>query len=160
MLERQPSGLLRFLLRLPRLLYRLQLGWLLGPRFLLLWHKGRVTGTWREAVLEVVQANHSERSYVVAAAWGDHSDWLRNLRADPHACVRVARHRFAARARELDPEAARQVLRSYIRDHRLAARGLALALGLPRPDRSDAWDALAASLPLVRLSRDNSAPNR
>lgn len=152
MLERRPSGLLRFLLRLPLLLYRVGAGRLLGERFLLLQHKGRVTEVWHETVLEVVRQDRDRHSYVVAAAWGDQADWLKNLRADPRARVKVAGQSFAADAKELDPGDARQVLRDYLRDHALAARVLALLLGLPTPGDPDAWDDLGERLPLVRLS--------
>lgn len=152
MLERRPSGLLRFLLRLPLLLYRLGSGRLLGERFLLLQHKGRVTDVWHETVLEVVHQDRDRQSYVVAAAWGDQAEWLKNLRADPRAYVQVAGQSSAADAKELDPGAARQVLRDYIRDHALAARGLALLLGLPTLADPDAWDDLGERLPLVRFS--------
>jgi hypothetical protein len=50
-----PTGWVRALLRLPILLYRLHLGWLLGHRFLLLTHVGRKSGLQRRTVLEVVR---------------------------------------------------------------------------------------------------------
>jgi hypothetical protein len=39
---------------LPIYLYRLDLGWLLGHRFLMLVHQGRRSGLLRETVLEVI----------------------------------------------------------------------------------------------------------
>ncbi len=52
--SRTPRGFLRLLARLPIVLYRLRLGWLLGRRFLLLTHTGRKSGTEYATVLEVL----------------------------------------------------------------------------------------------------------
>ena len=49
-----PTGVSRWLFRMPIGLYRLRLGWLLGDRFLLLHHTGRKSGLPRQAVVEVV----------------------------------------------------------------------------------------------------------
>ncbi len=54
-LKSKPSGFLRLAFRLPIYLYRLNLGWLLGHRGLLLIHRGRKSGLLRETVLEVVR---------------------------------------------------------------------------------------------------------
>src|SRR5215212_2285634 len=43
-LKSKPAGALRLAFRLPIYLYRLDLGWLLGHRFLLLVHRGRESG--------------------------------------------------------------------------------------------------------------------
>jgi hypothetical protein len=53
-LESKPAGALRLAFRLPIYLYRLDLGWLLGHRFLLFAHLGRKSGLLRETVLEVI----------------------------------------------------------------------------------------------------------
>jgi hypothetical protein len=53
-LKSRPAGALRLAFRLPIYLYRLDLGWLLGHRFLLLVHQGRRSGLLRETVLEVL----------------------------------------------------------------------------------------------------------
>ena len=54
-LKSKPSGTLRLVFRLPIYLYRLNLGWLLGHRGLLLTHQGRKSGLLRETVLEVIR---------------------------------------------------------------------------------------------------------
>jgi hypothetical protein len=52
-LRPKPVGALRLAFRLPIYLYRLDLGRLLGHRFLLLVHRGRESGLLRETALEV-----------------------------------------------------------------------------------------------------------
>jgi hypothetical protein len=50
----KPAGALKLALRLPIYLYRLNLGWLLGHRFLLFAHLRRKSGLLRDTVLEVI----------------------------------------------------------------------------------------------------------
>jgi len=49
-LRSKPTGASRLAFRLPIYLYRLNLGWLLGHRFLMLVHRGRRSGLLRETV--------------------------------------------------------------------------------------------------------------
>lgn len=63
-----PRGFTRLLARLPRWLFHLHLGWLLGNRFLLLSHTGRKSGLPRQSVLEVLQYEKVSDTYYVLAA--------------------------------------------------------------------------------------------
>jgi deazaflavin-dependent oxidoreductase (nitroreductase family) len=94
--RRSPTGFLRMLLRSPLWLYRLHLGWLLGPRFLLLTHWGRRSGLPRQTVVEVIQHDTATGTYFIASGWGEKSDWLRNLQKTPEVTVQVSRQGFAA----------------------------------------------------------------
>jgi deazaflavin-dependent oxidoreductase (nitroreductase family) len=78
-----PSGALRLAFRLPIYLYRLNLGWLLGHRFLQLVHRGRRSGLLRETVLEVLHYDPATGESVVLSAWGEKADWYRNVEATP-----------------------------------------------------------------------------
>ena len=84
-----PSGLLRLAMRSPILLYRLRLGWLLGKRFLLLEHRGRKSGVIRQTVIEVVDHDPQVGYFVVAAAWGNKSDWFKNISVHPKVAIEV-----------------------------------------------------------------------
>jgi hypothetical protein len=59
---------------LPIYLYRLDLGRLLGHRFLLLVHRGRKSGLLRETVLEVLLHDPATNESVVLSAWGEKAD--------------------------------------------------------------------------------------
>lgn len=65
-----PAGVTRLLFRLPLYLYRSGLGWLFGHRLMVVNHIGRITGKRRQAVLEVVDHDANDGSYVVASGWG------------------------------------------------------------------------------------------
>ncbi|MBE3142614.1 MAG: hypothetical protein IMZ61_01640 [Planctomycetes bacterium] len=49
--QSSPRGLLRLSLRLPILLYKAHLGWVLGDRFLMLTHTGRKSGKPYQEIL-------------------------------------------------------------------------------------------------------------
>jgi len=109
-------------------LFRARLGFLLAGRFVMVEHIGRVTGTRRYAVLELIE-HRRPGAYVVAAGFGDRAQWLRNVRANQRVRLyRGGRGPAAAIARELGPAEARAVLDRYAARH-------------PR-----SWDMLAAVL--------------
>lgn len=148
-----PKGLLRLGLRLPIVLYRLRLGWLLGGRFILLNHIGRKSGQTRQTVLEVV--GHDERSdtYYIVSGWGHQSNWYRNLLATPEISVQVGRRHLDARAETLTPPEGVRVLLNYREKHALAARELGRLMGLNIAEAPpDALERIVQeSLPVVAL---------
>jgi deazaflavin-dependent oxidoreductase (nitroreductase family) len=142
---------LRWLLRLPSLLYRANLGWLLGQRFVELTVRGRKSGLARRVVLEVIGHEPSSAGLVVASAWGPRAQWLRNVQAYPRAHVQVGRREFAAEVVPLDESAAAEALQEYARAHRWAYRWFIgrLLLG-HRPVGTPAeFAALVRSVPVL-----------
>ena len=85
-----PKGVSRFFYRLPIFVYRIGLGRLMGSRFLLLEHTGRKSGKVRRNVLEVVRRDDAARMFYIVSAWGEKSDWLRNVRANAAVTINVA----------------------------------------------------------------------
>jgi deazaflavin-dependent oxidoreductase (nitroreductase family) len=150
-----PGPVAKRLLRIPAALYRANLGWLLGHRFLLLAHRGRRTGTRYETVLEVLAWRAEEREAVVLSGFGEHASWYRNVMSGATAEVRIARTHFVAGARRLAPAEAAAVLADYERRNRLAApvvRRVLTRLSGVRYDGSDAArDELVGVLPVVAL---------
>ncbi|MFV0461088.1 MAG: nitroreductase family deazaflavin-dependent oxidoreductase [Actinomycetales bacterium] len=108
---------IRPLVRSPIWLFQHGLGWLLGPRFLLLEHIGRTSGEPRYVCLEVSDRPDSE-TFVVMSGFGERAQWYRNLRADPRCHVSSGRLRRApATARILSVEEAGDALDRYARAH-------------------------------------------
>jgi deazaflavin-dependent oxidoreductase (nitroreductase family) len=151
MLDRQPAGLLRWLLRLPISLYRWGLGGLLGDRFLLLHHRGRKSGQPRRTALEVIEADRRAGRYLVAAAWGERADWLLNLRAEPQVEIEVGGRRWPARASELTLDQARAAFDRYQRQHPLASQALGPVLGYDLRQVGDR-QRMAERVPVVALT--------
>lgn len=132
-----PRGLTRWLYRLPLGLYSIGLGGILGSRFLLLCHVGRKSGLPRGAVLEVVRHDPAQPVWIVSSGWGEASDWLKNLRAEPRVRIQVGRRKLAVRARILESTEAQEEILDYARRNPKALRGVARLVGLEL-DGSDA----------------------
>jgi deazaflavin-dependent oxidoreductase (nitroreductase family) len=96
-----PRGMARRLYRLPIWLFRLHLGWLLISHFLLLTHTGRKSGLPRQTVLEVLWHEKAGDVYYVLAAWGEQSDWVKNIEQTPQVTIADGRRRFRAQAARL-----------------------------------------------------------
>jgi len=141
---------LRWLLRMPILLYRLSLGWLLGGRFVLLTVRGRKTGLPRSVVLEVLGPDPPTGGLFTASAWGGSAQWLRNLEACPKVQVQVGRRSFQAEVLRLPEPAGEEQLRSYARRHPLAGRVIfPLLLGRQPVGTEDKFAVLSRSVPIL-----------
>src|SRR5574340_76216 len=121
-LDAPPSGLVRSLLRLPILLYRLHLGWVLGDRFLLLHHTGRKSGRVQETVVEVVRHDGVSDTYYVVSGWGAKSDWYLNIQNNPLAIIRVGAGAMQVRAVKIPLAEAAAGLGEYSKRYTLAFR--------------------------------------
>ena len=149
---RPPTGLARLGFRLPILLYRAHLGWLLGGRFLLLEHTGRRSGLLRRTVLEVVEHDPLDGSYVVAAGFGPGSDWYRNLLARPEAAIRVGPRHLEALAGPLTPAAGAGVMERYAQRHPFSAAQLSRLMGYPTDGSRSAYRRIGEEVPFLRLA--------
>lgn len=111
----------RRIARAPVVLYRWNLGWVLGHRFMLLVHSGRRTGLERRTVLEVVRYDAETGAVVVMSGFGRRSDWYRNIQAHPARMVVVGRRSFRPVHRDLTVEEASDALADYERRNRIVA---------------------------------------
>ncbi|MGH2879259.1 MAG: nitroreductase family deazaflavin-dependent oxidoreductase, partial [Solirubrobacteraceae bacterium] len=149
----RPGRPLKWLLRAPVALYSAHAGWLLGHRFLLLAHRGRLTGRVYRTVLEVVAWDEVTREVVVMSGFGRGSQWYRNVLATDPIEVRIARLRFAPRVRQLDAEEAARVLAGYEQRNRIAAsflrRVLSKVAGFRYDGSESARRRLVQALPLL-----------
>jgi deazaflavin-dependent oxidoreductase (nitroreductase family) len=145
----KPTGASRLAFRLPIYLYRLDLGRLLGHRFLLLVHRGRKSGLLRETVLEVLLHVPAARESGVLYAWGEKGDWYRNVGATPALEIRTGGQRYVPEQRFLAPEENHAVISDYGRRHPLAFRVFARVFGYPLGGTEAARREGASSLRLV-----------
>jgi deazaflavin-dependent oxidoreductase (nitroreductase family) len=151
----RPNAVVRRLLKLPAALYRADLGWLLGQRFLMLTHVGRRSGRAYDTVLEVLRYDASTRTAVVVAGLGRSSDWYLNLRHRSTAQVTIGRDRFPATHSGLSESDAAEVLADYERRNRWIAFVVRIVLsgllGWRYYGTDDERRRLVAQLPLVVL---------
>jgi deazaflavin-dependent oxidoreductase (nitroreductase family) len=148
--NKKPGGLLLFGFRLPIWLYRMHLGWVLGGRFLLLTHTGRRSGQVHQTVIEVVRHDEKTDTYLVASGFGHHSDWLLNIKQNPHVTITVGRRTLSVRAEFLSESDSARELMDYAQRHPLAFRELSMILtGRPVEATVENCRQFAKSVPLI-----------
>jgi deazaflavin-dependent nitroreductase family protein len=146
-----PTGLRRLLFRLPIHAYRVGLGGLFGRRFLLLHHIGRVSGTPRRVVLEVVEHDRADDSYVVASGFGARADWYRNVLAHPEVRIQVGWRTMPARAQPLTPEDGGEFMARYAPRHPRIAGRLVRFMGFEVDGSVSDYREIGRAIPFVRL---------
>jgi deazaflavin-dependent oxidoreductase (nitroreductase family) len=120
-LARAPALMLP-IFKLPLLLYRLGLGWLLGHRFMLLTHRGRHSGKVRRTVLAVLRFDPATREIMVISAWG-RSDWIHNILGSPALQVETGFTRYTLPAQcILTAEEITNLFEAYRREHPIFSR--------------------------------------
>lgn len=132
-----PSGIRRSLFRLPILLYRLRLGWLLRGRFMLITHLGRVSGKPRQTVIEAIDHDPADGSYIGPSGYGRRSDWYRNILKTPEITIQVGSRRIPVTAVPLTADEGSEVMARYCARHPRLGRRLSRFLGF-LVDGSDA----------------------
>ncbi len=158
MIERRPAGMQRLMLRAPVHLYRRGLGPLLGRRFVYLAHTGRLSGTRRDVVLEVVRFDEAVPEVFVVAGWGRRADWVRNLEAAPAIEVRFGRRRWSHPThRFLDAAEMTELLHGYRGRHPRAWAALAPRLGLDPTTPDAGIDQAVREFPAVAFRPRTSA---
>ncbi len=121
----------------------------------MLLHVGRHSGIERAAVLEVVAHDEDPPVWYVAAAWGDRSDWYRNVQHNPNAEIRVGRNLHRVIAEVVDSDRAVGIYTRYVDRHPWAARFVGRMLGIDL-EGSDP-EVLARRIPLVALRIEDAS---
>jgi deazaflavin-dependent oxidoreductase (nitroreductase family) len=100
----------------------------------------------RQTVVEAVNYDPKTRACLAVAAYGEQTDWYRNLQAHPALEVQIGRQRYIPHQRFLSPEELLALLQDYQRRH---PRGLALllrAIGYPYNGTSEGLRLVAQVL--------------
>jgi deazaflavin-dependent oxidoreductase (nitroreductase family) len=124
-----PRGLSRLFFRFPIWMYHVHMGWVLGDRFVLLTHVGRISGLPRQNVLEVVRYDKKTGSCIVASGWGSKSDWFQNITANPKITYQIRNRQTEGIAECLSPERGGQELLDYAKRHPGALHELVRFMG-------------------------------
>lgn len=133
----------RWIVRAPIVLYRAGLGWMLGPRLVMIEHLGRVSHDRRFVVVEVVDRDRNVLR--VASGFGTGAQWYRNLQANGVAYLSTGgARRVRAAVRLLDHDESASRVRAYAAEHPRAWRHLKAAM-----DDAAGGDA---SIPIVEFT--------
>ncbi|PZW29351.1 deazaflavin-dependent oxidoreductase (nitroreductase family) [Thermosporothrix hazakensis] len=128
--KQRPRGLTRLLAKLPLLLYRVGLGWLLGKLFVQITHRGRKSGRIRQTVLEVLRYDRRTHEVVVVSGWQGRTDWYRNIQREPALWVTIGRISYRPAQELLSPEETYAVVREVLRRRPREAKALGAVLGI------------------------------
>ena len=152
----RPQGITRTIYRFPIGLYRLgwggALGWL---PMLVMTTKGRRSGAPRHVMVEF--RRHGSKYYVFSA-WGERTDWYRNLLAHPRVTIQHGAHVFSADAIPVQDDAeALRALYLFSRNSILYERLFAGINSANAADLNTLAD-VAQEFTLVRLEPNDDAP--
>lgn len=140
--RRRPGLFLRWFFRAPVMLYRIGLGGLMFGQ-LLLTTVGRKSGRPHQTVIDLLGHDAATNTYYVLSAYGRHSDWYRNLQANPQIRVQVRWRKFPARATTLPQKEAEEVALDFWRRHRLYVRTMLRLIGLKAATEDEVRAAIA-----------------
>jgi len=162
-LRRKPGRLALAVFRLPLVLYQRGWGGLLDGTFLLLVHAGRTTGKLHQMVAMVLRYDPGTGEAVICSAWGQDTDWVRNIRARPAVRVQIGPDSFTPKQRFLAEEEAVAVMAEFGRRHPGRLRLISAILGWGDLRSDTAARAFVSTRPFVSLrpaeppAPDNSA---
>ncbi|GAH36557.1 unnamed protein product [marine sediment metagenome] len=146
-----PRGIALALYRAPIWLYKINLGFLLGKRFLMLTHTGRKSGLHHRTVVEVVKHEPDNNTYFIASGWGENSDWVKNITVGPQVQVQVGNKHWDMIAERLIPNQAEEVIFDYAQRHPSAMMNLARMMGYKLDGSEQDFRELGRQLPLFAL---------
>jgi len=92
-MQDSPGTFFKWFFKIPILQYKLGMGWMVGKYVLLLTTTGCKSGKPRYTPLEYLYDEEKD-VYRIAAGWGGHTDWYRNLRKNPNVSVQVGGRKF------------------------------------------------------------------
>ena len=141
----RPPAFLMPMLKLPLLLYRTGLGWLLGNRFMLLTHVGRRSGKVRQTVLAVLSFDHKTRQIMAVSAWSA-SDWYKNILKSPALQVQTRFTCYAPVYHSLLPEEIAALFEAYRSKYPIFSRMVCRIPGWKWDSSHEEWLELAKTL--------------
>jgi deazaflavin-dependent oxidoreductase (nitroreductase family) len=132
-------------MKLPLILYRFGLGWMLGKRFMRLTHVGRRSGKVYQSVLAVLRFDQETREILVVSPWGS-SNWYRNIQAAPALEVETGSIRYAPAQRALSSEEIANLFLEFRASRPIFSRMVARIPGWKIDSSYDEFLALARTL--------------
>jgi deazaflavin-dependent oxidoreductase (nitroreductase family) len=150
-----PRGIRAIPWRLPIYIYRIGLGWILGNRFLLLRHIGRISGELRFAVLEVVYHRRGTDTYCVVSGFGTRSDWYQNILKHKVAEIQIGRKRIPVQAQQLGTSEAGEILLCYAQENPGSFKALSRIMGYDVEFSTAGILEFGRKIPVIQFSPAN-----
>jgi deazaflavin-dependent oxidoreductase (nitroreductase family) len=150
--RQKPSGLFKWILKVPGWMFRMKLGFLFGDRFLLITHVGRTSGTTYHTPLEVVVHDEQSGEYIVCSGTGPNADWYRNISATPASSVQVRNNVWVPEQRILTAEQASARFAEYEQAHPKTAERLLSSMGRSHDGTDADRVRMMANIPMVSFT--------
>ena len=150
MVVKRIGRFMRFFFRIPNILYRIGLGFLL-PMQMLLTTIGRKTGKPHSVVIDIVKHDKNNDVCFVNAAWGLKSDWFRNLMKNPNVKVQIGRRKFNGKAIVLPLKEAEDILVEFINRHPNYVRFMMRLIGQEIRLNEEEIRSLVLEMPIVAI---------
>ncbi|MDX2379401.1 MAG: nitroreductase family deazaflavin-dependent oxidoreductase [Acidimicrobiia bacterium] len=150
--RQKPSGLFKWILKVPGWMFRIKLGFLFGDRFILITHSGRKSGATYHTPLEVVVHDEATGEYIVCSGTGPNADWYRNISATPAAFVQVRNRAWTPEQRMLTDEEAATRFAEYERAHAKTAERLLTSMGRSYDGTDTDRVRMMAHIPMVSFT--------
>lgn len=125
----KPPALMVPFMKMPLVLYRLGLGWMLGKRFMLLKHVGRKSGKTYHTVLAILRFEAETKEMMAVSPWSG-SNWYRNIQETPALEVETGnglfrRVRYVPVQRSLSAEEIAQLFIAFRQQYPIFSRMIA-----------------------------------
>ena len=105
----------KFFLKLPYFFYSERTSFLYGKRLIRITTVGRTSNKERATLLEVIGMHNT--SPVVIAAFGENSDWVKNLRKNPKTIIVWSNKKYESNVFWLDKKDSENILKSYKKNY-------------------------------------------
>jgi len=102
--------------------------------------------------LEVVKYDKEKQEYTVVSAYGEKSDWYRNILKTPQVTIQTGRYVFSATAQALEPEQTYQVFQDYNQRYPGLIFSLARMVGYQVERSEDGLHALSRMMIAVKIN--------
>ena len=149
----KPGWLLKYLFKIPIGLFLMGLGNWAGPHFLMITTCGHKSGRPRHTPLEFSICSETGQP-IIMSGWGERSDWVRNLRADPRCTLWMGKQRTRVLAVPLSPASAADVIGQYLANTPSMRGYFERFSGVKVDGSREALLAAAPSFPCFRLQPD------
>lgn len=150
----RPRGLLKLFFKMPLYLHKFGLvRWIekfSGAQWMLITTTGRKSGKPRQVMVDVVDYDKEADTFFVEAAYGQRSDWVRNIQANPNFRAQVGRRKFPARAGFFPPEIAEEKMIALMRRAPRYAKAVMALGGLKFNDEAE-LRALSSKMLMVAI---------
>lgn len=147
------SAVLRFGLSAVFVLYKTPLRGLLARLYLLIVHRGRISGRIYETLVTILHRNEATGEiFVTSSMQGERADWYRNLKVNPPVAIEIGSSRLQVTQRFLGEEERLNLYRVVCAERPIRARIGLFVTGHRWPRTQHDYLRLARDMPALAFT--------